>query len=44
MIYANDDPLFSYLVPSYFTVGPYEIVALQDPQGNTLTIKINYNE
>tara|TARA_R100000951_G_scaffold26046_1_gene22072 strand:+ start:10103 stop:10234 length:132 start_codon:yes stop_codon:yes gene_type:complete len=40
---GDDDSIFSYLVPSYFTVGVYEIVALQDPEGKVLTIKINYN-
>tara|TARA_R110000744_G_scaffold220801_3_gene339629 strand:- start:4491 stop:4625 length:135 start_codon:yes stop_codon:yes gene_type:complete len=40
---AEDDSIFSYIVPSYFFVGDYEIVILQDPKGNALTIKINYN-
>ena len=40
---ADDDSIFSYLVPTYFNVGVYEIVILQDPFGNALTIKINYN-
>lgn len=44
MIILQDDKIFSYLVPSYFSVGPYEIVVLQDPEGNALTIKINYDE
>lgn len=39
----QDDPIFSYFVPTYFTVGAYEIVILQDPQGNALTIKISYD-
>ena len=44
MTYADDDPIFSYLVPSYFSIGPYEIVTLQDPYGNALTIKISRHE
>lgn len=41
---ADDSSFYSYLVPSYFSIGPYEIVVIQDPKGNALTIKINYNE
>ena len=44
MIILQDDKIFSYLVPSYFTVGPYDIVIIQDPDGHALTIKINSNE
>lgn len=36
----NTDDVFSMLVPSYFEVAGYEIVVLQDPQGNLLTLKI----
>lgn len=44
MIILQDDKIFSYLVPSYFSVGPYEIVVLQNPEGDCITIKINYDE
>ena len=36
----TSDSLFSALVPSYFEIGIYEIVVLQDSQGNLLTLKI----
>jgi len=39
----EDDSIFGYIVPTYFNVGKYEIVVLQDPQGNALTIKISYD-
>jgi len=32
--------LFSMLVPSYFDINGYEIVVIQDPQGELLTLKI----
>ena len=34
------DDIYSYLVPSYFNVGEYEIIILQNPEGDVLTIKI----
>ena len=34
------DDIYSYLVPSYFTVGEYEIIILQNPEGDLLTLKI----
>ena len=43
MIVVNEDTIFGYLVPTYFDIRGYEIVVLQDPYGNVLTIKINYN-
>lgn len=43
MIFSDDDTIFGYLVPTYFHIQGYEIVVLQDPYGNALTIKINYN-
>ena len=36
----NLDDIYNYLVPSYFDVGEYEIVILQDPYGNILNIRI----
>lgn len=38
------EDLFSYLVPSYFDIGGYEIVILQNPNGELLTIKIECYE
>ena len=38
------EDLFSYLVPSYFDIGGYEIVILQNPNGELLTIKIGCYE
>ena len=38
-----NDSIFNYLVPSYFSVGVYEIVILQTPEGDALTIKASYN-
>lgn len=37
----TSDDLFSILVPSYFEIGKYEIVVLQDGEGNLLTLKIS---
>jgi len=34
------DDLFSFIVPSYFDVGGYEIVIIQDSNGELLTLKI----
>ena len=34
------DDMYNYIVPSYFSIGVYEIVILQDPYGNLLTLKI----
>jgi len=36
----TSDDLFSMLVPSYFDIGGYEIVIIQDPNGDLLTLKI----
>jgi hypothetical protein len=36
----TSDSLFDLLVPSYFEIESYEIVILQDPEGNLLTLKI----
>jgi len=36
----TSDDLFSILVPSYFDINGYEIIIIQDPQGNLLTLKI----
>ena len=33
--------VYNYLVPSYFEIGDFEIVVLQDPNGELLTLKIN---
>ena len=38
------EDLFSYLVPSYFDIGGCEIVILQNPNGELLTIKIECYE
>jgi len=38
------DYLFSIIVPSYFSIGVYEIVILQDSEGNLLTLKIEEYE
>ena len=39
------EDIFEMLVPSYFEVGDYEIVVLQDPEGELLTLKvIKYEE
>ena len=32
--------LFELIVPSYFDVGGYEIIILQSPEGDLLTLKI----
>ena len=32
--------LFELIVPSYFDVGGYEIIILQNPEGDLLTLKI----
>jgi hypothetical protein len=41
----GEDIIFELLVPSYFEVGGYEIVILQDPEGELLTLKvIKYGE
>ena len=34
------DDIYNYIVPSYFDIGEHEIVILQDPYGNLLTLKI----
>jgi len=34
------DDMYNYIVPSYFSIGACEIVILQDPYGNLLTLKI----
>ena len=34
------DDIYNYIVPSYFSVGEYEIVILQDPYGALLTLRI----
>tara|TARA_R100000544_G_C2168889_1_gene31249 strand:- start:317 stop:445 length:129 start_codon:yes stop_codon:yes gene_type:complete len=37
------EDLIGYLVPSYFDVMGYEIVIIQDAEGNLITLKIvNY--
>ena len=36
----TDTDFFSMLVPSYFDIGGYEIVVIQDPNGDLLTLKI----
>ena len=33
--------LFEDVVPSYFKIGEYEILIIQDTYGNLITIKIN---
>tara|TARA_R100001198_G_C5135079_1_gene151499 strand:+ start:438 stop:563 length:126 start_codon:yes stop_codon:yes gene_type:complete len=39
------DNLLDFLVPSYFTVGNYEIIILQNGEGDLLTLKIHeYDE
>ena len=37
------DDIFDYLVPSYFRVGDYEIIILQTPHGDVITIRIQYD-
>ena len=32
--------MYNYIVPSYFSIGEYEIVILQDPYGTLLTLRI----
>ena len=34
------DDIYNYIVPSYFKIGEYEVVVLQDPYGTALTIRI----
>tara|TARA_Y100000361_G_scaffold124451_1_gene117558 strand:- start:522 stop:644 length:123 start_codon:yes stop_codon:yes gene_type:complete len=34
------DNILDILVPSYFEVGPYEIIILQNPSGDLITLKI----
>ena len=36
--------IFAMLVPSYFDVGGYELIIIQDPDGNLLTLKISQYE
>tara|TARA_R110002012_G_scaffold7040_1_gene33315 strand:+ start:3554 stop:3682 length:129 start_codon:yes stop_codon:yes gene_type:complete len=38
------DNLFDMLVPSYYEVGNYEIIILQNPQGDLITLKIQEYE
>tara|TARA_R110000765_G_scaffold33034_1_gene76033 strand:- start:158 stop:286 length:129 start_codon:yes stop_codon:yes gene_type:complete len=38
------EDVFDIIVPSYFEVDNYEIVVLQDPEGNLLTLKIEEYE
>jgi len=39
------DDLFEFLVPSYFDIDIYEILILQNPQGDLITIKVEcYDE
>jgi len=37
------DDIYNYLVPSYFQIGDCEIIILQDPEGNLLTVKVQYD-
>lgn len=39
-LHLDIDDMYNYIVPSYFSVRDYEIVILQDPYGNLLTLKI----
>ena len=34
------DDMYNYIVPSYFSIGEYEIVILQVPYGTLLTLRI----
>ena len=36
--------LFKLIVPSYFDVGGYEIIILQNPEGDLLTLKVSQYE
>ena len=36
--------IFDALVPSYFDVGPYEIIILQDSDGELINLNIQYYE
>ena len=39
------DDLFDFLVPSYFDIDMYEILILQNPYGDLITIKVErYDE
>jgi len=38
------DSLFDILVPTYYEVGNYEIIILQNPQGDLITLKIQEYE
>jgi hypothetical protein len=34
------DSIFDMFVPTYFEVGDYEIIILQNPEGDLITLKI----
>ena len=34
------EDIFDLIVPSYFDIGGYEIIILQNPEGDLLTLKI----
>ena len=34
------DSIFDTFVPSYFEVGNYEIIILQNPEGDLITLKV----
>jgi|TARA_R110000744_G_scaffold190921_2_gene310131 hypothetical protein len=38
------DSIFDTFVPSYFEVGNYEIIILQNPEGDLITLKIEVYE
>ena len=37
------DDAYNYVVPSYFKIGDYEIIILQKPDGDLITIKVQYD-
>tara|TARA_R110000787_G_scaffold250180_2_gene355793 strand:- start:896 stop:1033 length:138 start_codon:yes stop_codon:yes gene_type:complete len=37
------DDAYDYLVPSYFQIGECEIIILQSPEGDAITIKVRYD-
>ena len=37
------DDVYNYIVPTYFQIGDYEIVILQNPEGDVLTIRVEHD-
>ena len=38
------DTIFDTVVPSYFEVGDYEIIILQNPEGDLITLRVEVYE